>query len=44
MIINSKYLEGNGDAYFASKYNYVRICTPLITKYELDKVKKYYLK
>lgn len=44
MIINSMYLEGNGDAYFASKNNYLRICTPLITKYELDKIKKYYIK
>ena len=44
MIINSKYLEGNGDAFFATKNNYVRLLVPLITKYELDKVKNYYIK
>ena len=44
VITNSMYLEGNGDAYFASKNNYLRVCTPLITKYELDKIKNYYIK
>lgn len=44
MIANSIYLEGNGDAFYANKNDYIRIITPLITSHELQKIKNFYVK
>lgn len=44
MIVNSLYLEGNGDAFYATKNDYIRIITPFVSKHELEKIKNYYIK